>query len=319
MHATRAALCALLLAAPARAGEPHEPTADYYGAKGRCSVRWDVPQSAVEENRELAVALVVTGATNPTEVKKPDLKTLPAFTNFIVTDAPDAPRAPADKVIRFNYALRPRNRSVERLPAVKFHYLNPAAAPGPKRFPSTYAESVPIRVTEPPPKPRVAMTEADHLFGVASGPGVLSGPFVPCRWAWGAAALFGPLVAVAWFLVWRRIFPDAQRLARIRRSRAARRAVDAIRTSGRTPDPPATVATALLAYLRARFPLPESAVTPSEVAAALVEARVPAAVAEQTADVFRGCDRARFAPPNDSGLSLAADAVAAVARLEELA
>ena len=89
--------------------------------------------------------------------------------------------------------------------------------------------------------------------------------------------------------------------------------------SSAAPPPPQGNVNALLAYLRARFPLPESAVTPSEVAAALVEARVPAAVAGQTADVFRGCDRARFALPNgDAGL-LAADAEAAVARLEELA
>jgi hypothetical protein len=163
------------------------------------------------------------------------------------------------------------------------------------------------------------MTEPGHLFEIASGPGVRSGPFEPCRWAWGAAALFGPLVATGWFLLWRRIYPDARRLAQLRRSRAARRAVDAIRKSGRAADPPAAIAAALLAYLRARYPLPESAVTPSEVAAALVEARVPFDATEQVADVFRGCDRARFAPPGDSGAALAAEAEAAITRLEELA
>ena len=148
---------------------------------------------------------------------------------------------------------------------------------------------------------------------------VLRGPFVPCRWAWSAAALFGPLAAGAWFLAWRRIYPDAARAARMRRSRAARRATDAIRKSGRAPDPPAAIAAAVLGYLRTRFPLPESAVTPSEIAAALSEAKVPTDAAEAAADVFRGCDRARFAPPGDSGASLAADAEAAVARLEALA
>ena len=109
------------------------------------------------------------------------------------------------------------------------------------------------------------MTEADRLFHVATGPEVLNAPFVPCRWAWLAAALFGPLSAGVWFLVWRRIFPDASRLAHLRRSRAARRATDAIRRANRTSDPPATIANAVLAYLRTRFPLPESAVTPSEI------------------------------------------------------
>lgn len=319
MPGTRAALCLLLLASSAAAREPNEPTADYYGARGRCIVRWEVPQTTAVEGTDLAAALVVAGATNPTEVRKPDLKALPAFAHFVVTDAADPPRKAGDKEIRFHYVLRPRHRGVERVPALKFYYLNPAAAPGKTRFPSTYAESVPIRVTEPPPKLAVPMPEADRLFEVASGAGVLSGPFEPCRWAWGAAALFGPLVAVGWFLAWRRIYPDAQRLARIRRSRAARRALDAVRKSGRAADPPAAIATALLAYLRSRFPLPESAVTPSELAAALTDAHVPPEIAERTADVFRGCDRARFAPPNDSGQSLAADAEAAVTRLEELA
>ena len=87
-------------------------------------------------------------------------------------------------------------------------------------------------------------------------------PFVPAGWAWLVAALAGPVAALGWFLVWRRVFPDAARLARLRRSRAARRAADAIRRAARTPDPAATIAGALLGYLRTRFPLPEGAATP---------------------------------------------------------
>lgn len=309
----------LTLALASQAAEPHEPLTGYYGAKGRgIRVSWEVPQPDVVEGRDMPVTLVVTGATNPTEVRKPDLKALAAFDVFTVTNVPDPPRTAGDKAVRFNYKLRPLSRNVTRVPGLDYYYFNPAAAPD-KRFQSTAAYSVPIRVSEPPVPIVTPLTDPDYLFETARGSAVLSGPFEPCRWAWGAAVLFGPLVAVGWFLAWRRIFPDARRLAQMRRSRAARRALDAIRKSGRTADPPATVANALLAYLRARFPLPESAVTPSEVSAALVEARVPPEAAEQVADVFRGCDRARFAPPGDSGLSLATDAEAAVVRLEELA
>lgn len=309
----------LTLARGAQAAESYEPLTDYYGAKGRgIRAEWEVPRLEVAEGRDMPVTLVVTGATNPTEVRKPDLKALAAFAPFAVTNVPDPPRAATDKAVRFNYKLRPQSRNVTQVPALKFYYFNPAAAPD-KRFPYTTAYSVPIRVTEPPVPPIIPLSEPDYLFEAARGPGVLRGPFEPCRWAWGAAALFGPLVAAGWFLVWRRIFPDARRLAQMRRSRAARRALDAIRKSGRAADPPAAVAGALLAYLRARFPLPESAVTPSEVAAALVESQVPSEAAERVADVFRGCDRARFAPPGDRGVALAADAEAAVVRLEDLA
>ena len=310
-----------LIPHPSRAAAkvPFEPTEDYYDAKGRgIRAKWEVPNTSVEEGRDLVATLVITGATNPTEVKKPDLKKLKAFDVFTVINVTDPPRKSDDKIVRFVYKLRPRTRTVDQVPALKFRYFNPAAAED-KRFPSTFADSVSITVTEPPRPEPVRMPEADHLFHATTGAEVLRGPFVPCRWAWGAAALFGPLAALGWFLVWRRIYPNAARLAQMRRSRAARRAIDAVRRSGRTPDPPATIASALLGYLRTLFPVPESAVTPPEIASALVEARVPARVAEQIADVFRACDRARFAPPGDSGLSLAAKAESVITRLEERA
>jgi hypothetical protein len=297
----------------------HEPTDEpYYKAKGdgRIRVKWEVQRTIVEEGRELTAALVISNTMNPTEIVRPDLKVLPAFANaFTITDVHDPPAEAGAKEVRFTYKLKPRNLSVTEVPAFKFIYMNPNA-PSDKSRRSTMADAVAITVTEPPPKPAVAMVEADRLFQVVSGPDILSAPFVPCRWAWLAAALFGPLAAVGWYLVWRRIFPDAARLAHLRRSRAARRATDTIRRANRTPDPPATIAGAVLGYLRARFPLPESAVTPSEIGLALVEVKVPDEVAEQIADVFRACDRARFAPPNDDTGALAADAQAAVARLE---
>src|SRR5262249_21619480 len=148
---------------------------------------------------------------------------------FTVTDVSDGPRTPADKEVRFTYKLRPRNSTVTQVPALKFKFLSLAAPPGKDPFRTPQADSITITVTEPPPKPIIPMTEADHLFQVSTGPEVLHAPFVPCRWAWMAAALFGPLAAVAWFLVWRRIYPDAARMAKLRRSLAARRAMGTIR------------------------------------------------------------------------------------------
>jgi hypothetical protein len=308
--------------------EPFEPTEHYYKAKGiGLHVRWDVPQTTVEEGHDLIATLVIGSqkypVLNPTEVVRPDLKKLPEFADrFTITDVKEPSRKVSDKELRFTYKLRPRNRNVDQIPTFKFAFFNPAAAPGPRQFPTTRAESISITVTDPPkpvaPVP-VPMVEADRLFRVATGPEVLTAPFVPGRWAWVVAGLLGPLVCVAWFFAWRRIYPDAARMAHLRRSRAARRALDAIRKSGRTPDPPATIAAAVLGYMRMRWPLPESAVTPSEITAALVEAKVPSDMAEEIAEVFRECDCARFAPPGDSGASLAADAEAAITRLEALA
>jgi hypothetical protein len=311
--------------APRGRAELFERPAHYYKARGiGLQVKWEVPLTTVEEGRELTATLVVGSARypvlNPTEVVKPDLSKLPRFANlFSVTDVKDPPPQADAKEVRFTYKLKPRNRLVTEVPPFEFYYLNPSAPPNKDPYRYTVAASITISVTEPPPKPVIPMPEADRLFDIATGPDVLGAPFVPCQWAWLAAGLFGPLAALGWFLVWRRIYPNAARLAHIRRSRAARRATDAIRRAHRTPDPPATIAAAVLGYLRARFPLPDSAVTPSEIGAALVEADVPHELAEQIADVFRACDRARFAPADDEAGALAAGAETAVARLEALA
>ncbi len=302
-------------------GQPafFQPGADYYNAKGfSVRVKWELPQRVVQEGHDLAATLVVTGATNPAEVVKPDLAELPDFArHFIVTRLPDSP--PSNKEVRFDYALRPRNRTVTQVPALVFKFQSLAAPPGKNPFRSARAESVPITVTEPPAPPPVPLTEDDHHFHLVGDMRNLSASFVPRSWAWAAAALFGPLVAFVWFMAWQRLFPDAARLARLHRSRAARRADREIRHAGRTPDPPAAIATALLHYLRARFPLPLSAVTPGELTAALTVCNVPSEVAEQTADVIRECDRARFAPPGDRGVSLAELTQGALTRLEEIA
>ena len=313
----------ILAKGPAR---PGEPTEGYYKAEGRgIGVRWEVEPKTVHVGSDLTATLVITGAQNPTEIVKPDLRKLKPFDAFKITDVAGPPREAKAKEVRFAYKLAPRSVDVKKVPALEFRYFNPAAAPGKTQFPSTRTDrevEALITVIEPPKAVRVVkpLEAPEFLFHPATGPDARGrGPFAPCRWAWLAMAFFGPLAAFAWFLAWRRVYPDAVRLARVRRSRAARRAVALIRKATNTPDPPATVANAVLGYLRTRFPLPESAVTPSEIAAALVELNVPKDVAEQTGDVFRACDRARFAPASDNGLSLAAGAETAVARLEALA
>ena len=140
-----------------------------------------------------AVTLVIGSARypvlNPAEVVRPDLKVLPAFADaFTVTDVHDPPPRDDAKEVRFTYKLRPRNRSVTEVPALKFRYFNPNAAPNQDQFRTTMADAITITVTERPPDPPVRMVEADRLFQAVTGPDVLNAPFVPCWWAWLAAA-----------------------------------------------------------------------------------------------------------------------------------
>ncbi|WP_439625246.1 hypothetical protein [Gemmata sp.] len=323
--ALTAACAALLLAATARAQDVPlvgQPTANFFGAAGSgVKVAWAVEPRSVPEGEELVATLIVSNVTNPRKVRRPDLKTLPDFNDrFAVTDGPDVPVAGGATEVRFAYRLRPRSRQTAEVPTLAFYYFNPAAPAGKEFKQTNTGRPVPITVTAAPPKAPpapVPLTEPDHLFAIATGPGVLGrDPGTVPAWAWPAAALAGPLLAVAWYAAWVRVYPDAQRLARARRSRAARRAVDAVARADRTPDPPAAVAAAVLHYLRERFGLPPGAATPSEIAAAIAQHGTLEADCAAVAGFFRACDAARFAPPSDGAVSLTADARALVLRLE---
>lgn len=317
-----AGLCVLatVLAEPVRA-DFFEPPTDYYRAQGyRVEVRWHVPHPTVAIGSDLLAVLIITGAHNPLEVQKPDLTKLPAFNDFMVTNAEDRPRTARDPEIRFHYKLQPRHNRVQSVPALEFYYRSLAAPPESNPFRLTRAYSVPITVTEPPPPVPIPMTEADHLFHITTGEAILQPPWAPGRWAWWAMLLFGPAMTAAWYFIWRWMYPDAAQLARQRRSRAARRAVAAIQKADRHAEPAAAIAAALLSYLRSRFLLPDHAVTPAEIHAALRALAVPAERAAAVETVFRWCDEARFAPGRESpARPLAEAAEAAILQLEAVA
>jgi hypothetical protein len=326
---TRAISCAvacgaacLFLITPAAAQPPfYEPPEHYYKAQGRSiQVKWKLDRTEVPENGQLVATLVIQGAANPQEIVRPDLRKLPEFASrFQIEDVKDRPAAAGAKEVSFTYRLRPRDRSVDRVPTFEFYFRNPGAPAGKGQYPQTRARAAPITVTAvaESPRPVVPLDEPEHLFEVTTGPSVLGRePFVPGWWTWLLLLAAGPLLAGGWYLAWRRVYPDAARLARIRRSRAARRAADAVRKAGRTPDPPGTIAAAVLGYLRARFPLPPGAETPAEVGDGLRSAGLPDPEAAAVVAFFRHADEARFGGAGDSGLSLAADAQALLARLE---
>jgi hypothetical protein len=109
------------------------------------------------------------------------------------------------------------------------------------------------------------------------------------------------------------VYPDAARLARLRRGRAARRATDIIRQAAQTPDPAGTIAAAVLGYLQARFHLPQGAATPREIGQALQQVGYPD---DEMVQFFRRCDEFRFSADRDNALSLAEVATAVIERLE---
>jgi hypothetical protein len=300
-------------------------------------VRWELDRRAIPAGGEVVATLVVTGAINPLDITRPDLKQLPEFNDrFVITDAAGAPPAADAAEVRFSYRLRPRpgvgdplpllsgNLATTEVPVLKFAYYNPAAAAGREyslvqtRDLRNHPDPMTFVVVQqpPPPVPTVPLGDPDHLFEIATGEEVLGEPVRVPEWAWIALLFAGPLAAYGWFAAWRHLYPDAARLAKIRSSRAARRATDAILRAGRTPDPAAALASALLTYLHTRFPLPVGAATPTEVRDALAEHGLPAALCDDTAAFLRACDAARFGPGAGREPTLADRAAVLVRRWE---
>jgi hypothetical protein len=296
-----------------------QPTAHFYRAQGtQVRVAWQLDRTAVPEDEEIVATLVISGATNPREIVRPDLRQLDPFeSRFIITDNRDPAPAADAKEVRFSYRLRPRNRSVDRFPTLLFHYYNPAMARE-KAFPLLTAKvEERITVTAPRPKaqaPVLPLGEPEWLLAYEPRPAApASGALAP---SWLVLGLLGPVAGGAWYLAWRRIYPDGARLARMRRTRAARRAIAAFRRSPAASDPPAVVAAALLGYLRSRFPMPAGAATPGEVRHALEDTGLAVAETGRVEALLRSCDEARFAADADGPGSLALEAKALVERLE---
>ncbi len=171
-------------------------------------VEWKLDRTTVPEDEEFNATLVITGATNPRDIVPPDLGKLKAFeSRFVIPETTHPPPAANAKEVRFTYRLRPRNRTVDRVPSLEFNYYNPAA-PSDRPFPLTKAREVRIVVTAPRLKSEalpMPLAEPDWLLAYTPRPLSLQSLAFSSQWTWIAIALAGPLVSLAWFLAWRRI------------------------------------------------------------------------------------------------------------------
>jgi len=115
--------------------------------------------------------------------------------------------------------------------------------------------------------------------------------------------LIPPLSCLTWLIVWRRLNPDAARLAKQRRSRAARLALRSLGALTRTPpeEQALRIKEVLVDYLRERFEFKILEPTPFEVAGHLRASGVSDKSAGRARDFFAECDAARFAPYRPAG------------------
>jgi hypothetical protein len=309
------------LSAPgvSRADQPpvRNRPAHFSEAVGSFEVSMAAEPTELRVGQALKLTVRVT-ATGPVQQppRRPDLRELDAFrTAFYVENLPGADDNSAagdgKAAWEFAYRLKPRNDHVDAVPSLPFVYYRPVppGSRGRGSFQTLYATRVSLTVkpaeAETPPTPGTIdlapLQAPESVYGLAEGPAVLRRP---SEWAFVGSIATGvvlagmPLLCAAWYLAWRRLYPDAARRARQRRSLAARHALRALDALPRRPadEQPRQAAVIVALYLRERVELPGAAPTPEEAAAHLRRAGISPAVSDQVAGFFRSCDVARFAP-----------------------
>jgi hypothetical protein len=128
-----------------------------------------------------------------------------------------------------------------------------------------------------------------------------------------------PAACMAWWLVWRRRYPDVARRSQQQRSRAARRTLHSLQqVRNLSGQPLATRAAAVMTqYLHERFDLAIHEPTPAEVREHLAKRSMPEELAKSLADYYRLCDAARFLPDHNTQPTLVAQASQLILAVED--
>ncbi len=239
------------------------------------------------------------------DVRRPpqriDLRQLPAFAEqFHIEESAEEPLRPDARTWEFVYRLKPRRIDVGRIPSLPFVYYNPYILSASKRFQVIYTDPIPLQVL-PRETVQVPVQAPEGVFALAAGSGVLARQTSwrpPGRMTIGLLLAIPPLVCAVWYLSWRRRYPDAARLARQRRSRAARHALQMLHAIGRVePEQSAARSAAIVTgYLRQRLDLTIAEPTPQEIADFFGQRECSPELTAQVVRFFEMCDRARFLP-----------------------
>jgi hypothetical protein len=283
-----------------------------------------VAPTQVEAEQPVTLTLTVRAVASvlhPPE--RIDLREVPAFSRRFHIEAVSGSNKeqPSPAVWRWVYHLRPRQVGIQDVPGVPFVFYNPDLRPAEKAFQVLFTD--PVRLTVIPPEPiRPPGDPPPGVLQVAGGPRLRAHvrPWHgPGRALLAAVLVPPPLLGLGWYLAWRWLYPDAARLARQRRSRAARRALvgldGAARLGGRAHAE--AVSAAVVLYLRERFDLAVQEPTPGECADWLARFGLAEVLTERLRLLLEDCTAARFGPGEVEGSDLASPARGLVIDLED--
>jgi len=298
----------VLLASPALAQPPVRGLA--------VKVDFALEPTEITLGEDVTLTLTIRNAFNPQQVTRPDLRKLDDFRQrFQITDVPGDPPTPNAPAVKFVYRLRSRESGSVEIPRLVYSYLTPQDRPNTTLTQKGLSITVHAPIVAPPAI--VPLEGPEELFTLPRLEELERPSGEVSKLGWILLAMLGPLVSLAWYILWRRTCPDAAMSMKLRRHRAARRALRAIEAAERSDDPARDLATAIRGYLHDRWEWPEEAVTPGEVEAAMAPeggSRLPA-MSDDAVRFLRRCDEVRFAHCEDT--RLATDALRLLAEWEQ--
>jgi hypothetical protein len=230
-----------------------------------------------------------------------DLRQLPEFAAaFYIEDSSEEAVRPDADTWEFSYRLKPRRPGSQIVPSLPFVYYNPYLLTTNKGFQVLYTDPIALNVL-PAESVKVPVYGPEIAFELATGPGELDRRkawTMPSRLTLVVVLLTPPAGCVVWYFVWRRMYPDAARLASLRRSRAARRALNALQAVRRPQAGQHATQTANIVtdYLQQRFDLTVAEATPREVAELFEKRGCSPELVARAVQFFERCDNARFVP-----------------------
>ncbi len=289
--------------------EPLSPVerqqADFYGAIAgtgpAVAVTWTIDLPRVTFGTDIELRLVVKNAANAVELLRPNLADRPEWKErfSVIQDVPGMVHG------EFRYKLRPRNVGTFELPLPKYRFYNPRLPEG-RRFQVAYADALILVVLPKPsidkPSVRTPLDAPAHFFEEL--PVVSRSAVSPPAMSWWALITVAIVALPAWILFWRWRNPDAAKLAKIRRAKSVRVALDGLRKAERSPEPVAVVSQIVLRYLWERWHVNSLANTPIEVTKAMRAEGLPADKLCEVEELLSRCDEVRFAPGADNGMTL---------------